>query len=57
MILFSQDLYYILHVLFSKHVKNKWVMGITEGTCWDERWVLYVRDESLGCWSQYYTVC
>ena len=22
------------------------VMGIEEGTCWDEHWVLYVRDES-----------
>ena len=27
---------------------GKWVMGTEEGTCWDERWVLYVRDESLG---------
>ena len=26
----------------------KWVMGIKEGTCWDEHWVFYVRDESLG---------
>ena len=26
----------------------KWVMGIKEGTCWDEHWVLYVSDESLG---------
>ena len=25
----------------------KWVMGIKEGTCYDEHWVLYVRDESL----------
>ena len=25
----------------------KWVMGIDEGTCGDERWVLYVRDETL----------
>ena len=25
----------------------KWVMGIKEGTCWDEHWVLYVSDESL----------
>ena len=23
-------------------------MGIKEGTCWDEHWVLYVSDESLG---------
>ena len=23
------------------------VMGIKEGTCWDERWVLYVCDKSL----------
>ena len=22
-------------------------MGIKEGTCWDEHWVLYVSDESL----------
>ena len=22
-------------------------MGIKEGTCWDEPWVLYVSDESL----------
>ena len=26
--------------------KGKWVMGIEEDTCWDERWVLYVSDES-----------
>ena len=25
----------------------KWVMGIKEGTCWDEHWVLYVTDKSL----------
>ena len=25
----------------------KCVMGIKEGTCWDEHWVLYVSDESL----------
>ena len=25
----------------------KWVMGIKEGTCYDEQWVLYVSDESL----------
>ena len=25
----------------------KWVMDIKEGT-WDEHWVSYVRDESLG---------
>ena len=24
------------------------VMGIKEGACWDERWVSYVRGESLG---------
>ena len=23
------------------------MMGIKEGICWDEQWVLYVRDESL----------
>ena len=22
--------------------RGKWVMGIKEGTCWDEHWVLYV---------------
>ena len=26
----------------------KRVMGIKEGTFWDEHWVSYVRDESLG---------
>ena len=26
----------------------KWVMGIKEGTGWDEHWVLCVREESLG---------
>ena len=26
----------------------KWVMGIEEGTCWDEHRILYVSDESLG---------
>ena len=25
---------------------KKWVMGIEEGTCWDEYWVLYVSDKS-----------
>ena len=25
----------------------KWVMGIQEGSCWDEHWVLHVSDESL----------
>ena len=25
----------------------KWAMGIKEGTCWDEHWVLHVSDESL----------
>ena len=25
----------------------KWVMGIKEGTCCDEHWMLYVSDESL----------
>ena len=24
----------------------KWVMGIKEGTCWDEYWLLYVTDKS-----------
>ena len=26
----------------------KWVMGIKEGTSWDEHWVLYESDESPG---------
>ena len=26
--------------------RGKWVMGIEEGTCWDEYWVSYVSDES-----------
>ena len=26
-------------------MQGKWVMGIEESTCWDERWVLYVSDE------------
>ena len=25
--------------------RGKWVMGIEEGTCWDENWVLYASDE------------
>ena len=25
--------------------EGKWVMGIEEGTCWDEHWVLPVSDE------------
>lgn len=25
----------------------KWVMGIREGTCWDEHWVSYAGEESL----------
>ena len=25
--------------------RGKWVMGIEEGTCWVEHWVLYVNDE------------
>ena len=25
--------------------RGKWVMGIEEGTCWAEDWVLYVSDE------------
>ena len=24
-----------------------WVMGIKEGTCYDQHWVFYVSDESL----------
>ena len=28
--------------------RAKWVMGIKDGTCWDEHWVLYVSNESLG---------
>ena len=26
--------------------QGKWVMGIEEGTCWDEHWVMYGSDES-----------
>ena len=26
--------------------RRKWVMGMEEGTCWDEHWVLYVSNES-----------
>ena len=26
----------------------KWMMGIKEGTFWDEHWVSNVTDESLG---------
>ena len=25
----------------------RWMMGIKEGTCYDEHWMLYVSDESL----------
>ena len=25
---------------------GKWALGIEEGTCWDEHWLLYVSDES-----------
>ena len=25
--------------------RGKWVMGIEEGTCWDEHWVLHVSNE------------
>ena len=25
---------------------GKWVMGMEEGTCWDEHWGLYLSDES-----------
>ena len=25
----------------------RWVMGIKEGICWDEHWMLHVSDESL----------
>ena len=28
--------------------EGKWVMRIEEGTGWDEHWVLYVSDKSLG---------
>lgn len=27
---------------------KQWVMGIKEGTFWDEHWVSYIRDETLG---------
>ena len=26
--------------------RGKWVMGIEEGTCWDEYWMLYASDDS-----------
>ena len=26
--------------------EGKWVMGIEEGTCWNEHWVLHVSDKS-----------
>ena len=31
---------------------GKWVMGIEEGTCWDEHWVLYGNqsDNKLYLW-------
>ena len=36
---------------------GKLVMGIEEGTCWDEHWVLYGSDEStLEAKSTLYTV-
>ena len=25
--------------------EGKWVMGIEEGTCWEEHWVLYVSEK------------
>ena len=25
--------------------RERWLMGIEEGPCWDEHWVLYVNDE------------
>ena len=28
--------------------RAKWEIGVKEGTCWDEHWVLYVSDRSLG---------
>lgn len=30
----------------------KWVMGIKEGTFWDEHWMLCVSDESLNSTSE-----
>ena len=27
--------------------RGKWMMGVEEGTCWNEHWVFYVSDESL----------
>ena len=26
--------------------RGKWLMGIENGSCWDEHWVLYVSHES-----------
>ena len=39
-----------LRVAGGKWVRGRarWVMGIRESTCWDEHWVLHVRDEPLG---------
>ena len=40
---------------------GEWMMGIEEGTCWDERWVLYGSDESWESMpevkSTLYTLC
>ena len=33
-----------------------WMMGIKEGTCCDENWVLYVSDESLNSTSETNTI-
>ena len=32
--------------------RGEWVMGIEEGTCWDEPWVLYVSDGPPGIYPQ-----
>ena len=31
---------------------RKWEMGIEEGICWDDYWVLYDSDESRGSTSE-----
>ena len=34
----------------------KWVIGFKEDTRWDEHWVLYVSDETLGSTSEAKTI-
>ena len=37
--------------------RGKRVMGMEEGTCWDEHWVLYVGDEPWESTPKTKTVC